>query len=168
LGGFETPPKVQADLDRIDALWSRALDRSGGPFLYGNYTLADAFYAPVATRIATYSLSVSETALAYVRRRTWSNPSFRRWRAMGLAEGPELKQYDMPLERAPFPAARRFPHGARRRRHAGKRRCPYSGKPVTHLAEIGGRIFGFCNAFCRDKTVADPEAWPAFMAIYDS
>jgi glutathione S-transferase len=39
---------------------------------------------------------------------------------------------------------------------------------VTHLAEIGGRIFGFCNAFCRDKTVADPEAWPAFMAIYDS
>jgi glutathione S-transferase len=39
---------------------------------------------------------------------------------------------------------------------------------VTHLAEIGGRVFGFCNAFCRDKTVADPEAWPAFMEIYDS
>ena len=44
--------------------------------------------------------------------------------------------------------------------------CPYSGEPVTHFLEIDGRVFGFCNAFCRDKTVADPEAWPEFMAIY--
>ena len=28
--------------------------------------------------------------------------------------------------------------------------------------------FGFCNAFCRDKTVADAEAWPKFMALYHS
>jgi glutathione S-transferase len=39
-----------------------------------DYTLADAFYAPVATRIATYGLSVSDTALAYVRP-TWNSPS---------------------------------------------------------------------------------------------
>ena len=32
----------------------------------------------------------------------------------------------------------------------------------------GGRIYGFCNAFCRDKTVADPEAWQKFMAIHQS
>ena len=44
--------------------------------------------------------------------------------------------------------------------------CPYSGKPVTHFMELNGRVFGFCNAFCRDKTVPDPEAWPNFMAIY--
>jgi glutathione S-transferase len=43
--------------------------------------------------------------------------------------------------------------------------CPYSGKPVTHVLEIAGRRLGFCNAFCRDKTVADPEAWPKFMAL---
>ena len=43
--------------------------------------------------------------------------------------------------------------------------CPYSGRPVTHVLEMEGRRFGFCNAFCRDKTVADPEAWPAFMAL---
>ncbi len=43
--------------------------------------------------------------------------------------------------------------------------CPYSGKPVTHFLELDGRVFGFCNAFCRDKTVADPEAWPAFIAL---
>jgi glutathione S-transferase len=94
-------------------------------------------------------------------------PEFRRWRAMGLAEGPEFEQYDMPLERCPSRHPRRS-RPARSTRDARKRPLPYSGKPVTHLAEIGGRIFGFCNAFCRDKTVADPAAWPAFMAIYDS
>ena len=46
--------------------------------------------------------------------------------------------------------------------------CPYSGKPVTHALELYGRRFGFCNAFCRDKTAADPEAWPKFMALYKS
>jgi len=46
--------------------------------------------------------------------------------------------------------------------------CPYSDKPVlTHFLELEGRIFGFCNAFCRDKTVADAEAWEKFMAIYE-
>ena len=100
---FETPPEVRANLERIDSIWSRALDRSGGPFLYGDYTLADAFYAPVATRIATYGLSVSTTAQTYVRTHL-AQPDFRRWRAMALAEGPELPQYDMPLQRSPFPA----------------------------------------------------------------
>jgi glutathione S-transferase len=46
--------------------------------------------------------------------------------------------------------------------------CPCSGKPVTHFPETGGRTFGFCNAFCRDKTVADLEARPKFMAIHQS
>ncbi|MBR9864888.1 MAG: glutathione S-transferase, partial [Rhodobacteraceae bacterium] len=44
--------------------------------------------------------------------------------------------------------------------------CPYSGKPVTDYLELDGRVFGFCNSFCRDKTVADPQAWDAFMDIY--
>ena len=46
--------------------------------------------------------------------------------------------------------------------------CPYSGKLVTHVLEFSGRRYGFCNAFCRDKTVADPEAWPKFMALLPS
>lgn len=164
---YETPPDVQADLDRVDALWSRALDRSGGPFLYGAYTLADVFYAPVATRIATYNLSVSDTAQTYVQAHL-AHPDFRRWRAMGRAEGPELPQYFMPLERAPFPSVPTIEARAVDAGTPENALCPYSGKPVTHLAEIGGRVFGFCNAFCRDKTVADAGAWPAFMQIYDS
>ena len=45
--------------------------------------------------------------------------------------------------------------------------CPYSGKEITHLLSLDGRIYGFCNAFCRDKTVVDPAAWPQFMALVD-
>ena len=43
--------------------------------------------------------------------------------------------------------------------------CPYSGRPVTDFLEMSGRIYGFCNPRCRDKTVFDPAAWPAFMAL---
>ena len=43
--------------------------------------------------------------------------------------------------------------------------CPYGGAPVTHALELDGIRYGFCNAFCRDKTVADPAAWPKFMAL---
>jgi len=58
---------VRADLARLDAIWGAALEASGGPWLCGAYSAADAFYAPVATRIATYDLAVSETAQAVDR-----------------------------------------------------------------------------------------------------
>ena len=43
--------------------------------------------------------------------------------------------------------------------------CPYSGQPVQDFLEFNGKVYGFCNPRCRDKTVLDPEAWPAFMAL---
>ena len=48
--------------------------------------------------------------------------------------------------------------------------CPYSGKPVADdsLAEIDGVVIGYCNQFCRDKSVADAEAWPATVALLDA
>lgn len=64
--GFVPPPEVITDLARIEDLWSRALERSGGPWHYGDFTLADAFHAPVATRTATYSLPVAASARVYV------------------------------------------------------------------------------------------------------
>jgi glutathione S-transferase len=158
---------VLSDLARIDVLWSSALSVSGGPFLFGAYTLADAFFAPVAMRIAGYRLDISQMAQAYVAAHLAHGP-LRRWRAMGLAHGPEQDTYEMGLTRAPFPVpapltARPVDDGP-----SENDACPYSGRPVVAFAAIGGRVFGFCNAFCRDKTVADPAAWPKFMAIYDS
>ena len=87
---------------------------------------------------------------------------------MGLVEGQHLPWYDLDHEKAPWPGP--IPLSAKSVEVGDPENdvCPYSGKEITHLMEIDGRIFGFCNAFCRDKTVADPEAWPAFMEIYTS
>src|SRR5690606_10974261 len=51
---FPVPEAVKADLARLEALWGRALAAHGGPWLFGAYSAADAFFAPVASRIATY------------------------------------------------------------------------------------------------------------------
>lgn len=160
------PQAVLDDLARLEKVWAWAWDETGSPeWLCGAYSAADAFYAPVATRIATYNLPVSERAMRYVQAHL-SHPSFRRWRAMGMVDGADQEYYrrDYPVRPwpGPTPLAAKPVSGS----EAENASCPYSGKPVTHVLEMDGRRFGFCNAFCRDKTVADPEAWPAFMALY--
>lgn len=162
--GFTPSPDVRADLDRIDHLWTRALDQSGGPFLFGEYSLADAFYAPVAARIAGFGIDVSPKSLGYVAAHL-GHGSFRRWRAEGLVENRWLSVYDQPFEAGPFPAP--APVAARKVETGPSENevCPYSGKPVSHFLEMQGKIWGFCNRLCRDKTLADPEAWPAFARI---
>lgn len=155
-----------ADLARIEQLWTLARDRFGaeGPWLFGAYGAVDAFFAPVAARIAGYGLPVGDVARAYVDAHL-NDPAFRRWRAMGMARNEHLARYDRPWTQGAWPgpaplAARPVETGT-----PENAVCPYSGAAITHLLETGGRIFGFCNAFCRDKTVADPEAWPAFKAL---
>ena len=161
-----TPPQaVLDDLKRLEVIWGWARDQTGSTvWLAGDYSAADAFFAPVATRIATYNLPVSDRAMGYVQAHL-AHPSFRRWRAMGLVDGADQEFYRRlyPLRPwpGPVPMAARAVEGT----EAENAACPYSGKPVTHVLEMQGRRFGFCNAFCRDKTVADPEAWPAFMAL---
>lgn len=166
--GCAPPEAVLADLARLEQVWNWAWAQTGSQvWLAGNYSAADAFYAPVATRIASYNLPVSPRAAAYVQAHL-AHPSLRRWRAMGMVDLPDQPFYfrDYPLRDWPGPAplAARAVEGTRAENTA----CPYSGKPVSHVLELGDRRFGFCNGFCRDKTVADPEAWPAFMALYHS
>ena len=160
---------VLADLARLEKVWAWARAETGatGDWLCGDYCAADAFYAPVASRIATYNLPVSTAAMAYVRAHL-AHPSFRRWRAMGLVDGADQEFYRRDYPRRPWPGP--VPLSARPvdGTHAENTACPYSAKPVTDVLEIKGRRIGFCNAFCRDKTVADPEAWPKFIALYQS
>ena len=156
---------VMADLARIEVLWSYAFVRSGGHWLCGDYSIADAFYAPVAARIAGYGLPVSAQAADYVAAHL-AHPSFRRWRAMSLIDGPDQPFYARDYSRKAWPGPAPLSARAVEIGIAENATCPYSGAPITHLAEVEGRVFGMCNAFCRDKTVADPAAWPAFMAIF--
>ncbi len=162
--GFEPSPEVMADLGRILSLWRLARGMAGdGPWLFGRYTAADAFHAPVAARIAGYGLAVPEDAVAYVTAHLTSEP-FRRWRAMALHDGPDQGVYAMDLEPAPWPYPPEVA-GAPADGPSENAACPYSGGPVAHFMALEGRAFGFCDAFCRDKTMADPMAWPAFRAL---
>jgi glutathione S-transferase len=61
-------PAVAADLARIDSMWSEQLAASGGPFLFGSFCAADAFYAPVCSRLRTYAPPLSAAATGYVER----------------------------------------------------------------------------------------------------
>ncbi|UDF37048.1 UNVERIFIED_ORG: glutathione S-transferase family protein [Shinella sp. XGS7] len=77
--------QLLADLARIDAIWSGELARSGGPFLFGEFSAADAYFAPVAMRVRTYALPLSEASRAYVERLV-AAPGVRDWIADALAE----------------------------------------------------------------------------------
>ncbi|MEM9796750.1 MAG: glutathione S-transferase [Pseudomonadota bacterium] len=167
-GGFAPSQPVLADLSRIETLWAAARQMAGsGSWLFGAYGAVDAFYAPVAMRIAGYGLPVSADAQRYVEAHLAHAP-LRRWRAMGEARNRTIDVYPIHPPERPFPIPAPIPACAVESGPPVNARCPYSGKPVTHFLEAGGRIWGFCKAFCRDKTAADPGAWPAFMAIYDS
>lgn len=151
--------KLQADLDRLETIWAAR----EGPWLCGDYSAADAFYAPVAARLAGYGLPMSKNAADYVAQHLNHLP-FRQFRALGLTYDKQ-DTYDRPypIKNWPGPAPRAA--RATRRTDSVNSTCPYSGAPVRYFLEMEDRIFGFCNARCRDKTLQDPEAWPAFMAL---
>ena len=163
------PDGVLADLARLQVIWDWARAETGakGPWLCGDYSAADAFFAPVATRIATYNLPIGPAGMDYVMAHL-NHPSFRRWRAMGMVDGADQDFYRRAYPRRDWPGPKPLTAHAVDGTDAENTACPYSGKPVSYVLELDGRRFGFCNAFCRDKTAADPEAWPKFMALYRS
>jgi glutathione S-transferase len=69
---------AEADVARVVALWRDALNRSGGPFLFGGFGIIDAFFAPVTTRLTTYAIPIPADARAYIEA-VQSLPAFRRW-----------------------------------------------------------------------------------------
>ena len=90
---------VRADLARIDAMWCEALAASGGPMLFGAFSAADAFYAPVCMRIRSYALPLSAAARAYVER-VAGLASVQLWIADALAE------HDFVVEDEPYRTSR--------------------------------------------------------------
>lgn len=63
-----TTPGLEADIDRVDEIWNDCRRRFGasGPWLFGDYSIADAMYAPVVLRFNTYGARISETARWYM------------------------------------------------------------------------------------------------------
>ena len=78
-------PAVRADVQRLVDMWSELLDQHGGPMLFGQFSIADAFYAPVCMRLATFALPVPEHITAYVQR-VQQLPGVKAWIDGALAE----------------------------------------------------------------------------------
>jgi glutathione S-transferase len=104
--GFTPSGAVLSDVARVEKIWAEARSRWGisGPWLFGEYSIADAFYAPLATRLLTYGLPMSALASDYVQT-TISDAAFKEWREGGLAENYVQPGYDMDLETIPWPVA---------------------------------------------------------------
>jgi glutathione S-transferase len=75
---------VAADIARIRAVWAECL-ATGGPLLFGSFSIADAFYAPVVTRFATYGVTLPAPLAAYSDR-VLALPAMQQWTAAARTE----------------------------------------------------------------------------------
>jgi glutathione S-transferase len=78
-------PGLQDEVDRIVQMWTDLLSRHGGPMLFGEFSNADAYFAPVGTRIKTYGLPVPPAISAYIER-VQALPGIKAWIDDALAE----------------------------------------------------------------------------------
>ncbi|MFP3555189.1 glutathione S-transferase family protein [Paraburkholderia sp. SIMBA_049] len=92
--GKGATPEALADIARIDEIWSECLEAYGGPFLFGEFTIADAMYAPVVMRFNTWQPKLSEAALAYSRRVT-AQPAVKAWIDDALQETHRIPYQDI-------------------------------------------------------------------------
>ncbi|MEP7210026.1 MAG: glutathione S-transferase N-terminal domain-containing protein [Alphaproteobacteria bacterium] len=87
-------PGGLADAAAVDALWTACIARSGGPFMFGEFGIVDAMYAPVVTRFVTYALPRSKTADAYINA-VEADPHVAAWIKAALAETRRLARSDI-------------------------------------------------------------------------
>lgn len=87
-------PALDAEIERVHALWAGCRERYGhqGPWLFGTFSIADAMYAPVASRFRTYG--VSGMADAYVDT-VLSHPAVRLWYADAAAEQEQVLEMEV-------------------------------------------------------------------------
>lgn len=103
--GFKPSEAVLKDVARIEELWSLARSRhgAGGPWLFGEYSLADVFYAPIAFRMTTYQLPVSDASQAYINAHL-ADLAFKKWKTEADKEVHEPFPYEFGLNKLPWPS----------------------------------------------------------------
>lgn len=78
-------PAIAADVTRIQTLWKECLAQSGGPFLFGAFSIADAMYAPVINRFDVYAFEAGPEVADYMARMK-DLPAWREWETAARAE----------------------------------------------------------------------------------
>ena len=92
-------PGLEADVERIEEIWNDCRSRfgkTGGPWLFGEYSIADAMYAPVALRFNTYGAPLTETARWYIAA-TLEDAGMQKWLLAARDEPWKLPGYEVGL-----------------------------------------------------------------------
>ena len=91
----ELADETKADIVRILGLWAEARARfgKGGPFLFGTFSAADIFYAPIVSRFMTYGIGVPGFAQAYMQA-VWEHDWMQQWIEAALAEEWSISQFE--------------------------------------------------------------------------
>lgn len=96
LRGKPATPEVQRDIDRVVEIWEEARTHfatGNGPYLFGEFSVADAMYAPVVWRFHGYNVDLSPVAAAY-RDAMLAHPAMGEWYAAGIGEHEAHAHYD--------------------------------------------------------------------------
>jgi len=95
--GWEIDEDARNDVVRILTLWAEARARfaAGGPFLFGTFSAADIFFAPVVSRFLTYGIGVPGFALAYMEA-VWEHEWLQTWVTAAEEEDWVIEQWEIP------------------------------------------------------------------------
>lgn len=91
---FKVWSKAQGDIARVTHLWRECIAQYGGPFLFGEMSIADAMYAPVATRFRTYDVKLDPVSQAYCDQ-IFAWPAMQEWIAQALEEKEEIEELEV-------------------------------------------------------------------------
>jgi glutathione S-transferase len=92
--GFKVWNRAVADIERVTVIWRDCLSRYGGPYLFGaQRSMADAMYAPVATRFVTYDVKLDPVCAAY-RDRIMAMPELVEWIEAAKLEPEEIEELE--------------------------------------------------------------------------
>jgi glutathione S-transferase len=86
---------VRSDVSRLVDMWTALLNEHGGPMLFGEFTIADAYFAPVCMRLKTYALPVPAAISAYVER-VCALPGVKAWIDDALVEN-DFRDFEEPF-----------------------------------------------------------------------
>jgi glutathione S-transferase len=92
--GFKVWARAQADVERIAEIWRECLSAYGGPFLFGERSVADAMYAPVVTRFLTYDVKLDKACSAYGKR-IMAMPEMHEWVEAAKLEPTDIDELEV-------------------------------------------------------------------------
>lgn len=94
ISDVERTPELNADIRRIEEIWINCRKRFGtnGPYLFGEYSIADMMFAPVCFRFDTYGIQLDGIASEYLRAML-THPHMQEWKTATLAEQAVIAEY---------------------------------------------------------------------------